>query len=176
MSLETQPRTIQFLKRWLRAGLTDDVIESLSKFPLLSNLTAREIEVFGRFLEKKEVDANVNLFNAGDRGVTLFMLETGSVDILKVLPDGSEKRLTSFTDRSFIGEIALLSDTTRTATARSTSACRMWMLYREDFQGMCSSHPAVGAKLLWSLAAEMGMRLARTNELVAQLVVEGKKN
>lgn len=170
MSVEKEHRR-DFLKRWLRTELSERSVESLSKFPILSDLTAHEIEIFAKFLERKEIEAGVNLFLAGDAGMTLFMLESGAVDILKPLPGGAEKRLTGFTEKSFIGEIALLSEVTRTATARSTSPCRMWLLYREDFQRLCRTVPAIGVKILWSLAAEMGLRLSRTNEMVAHLVM-----
>ena len=175
MSIERERRKLNFVRRWLKVGLSDETVDSLSRFPFLSGLTAHEVEIFGTFLERREIEAGVNLFLAGDRGLTLFMLETGSVDILKPLPDGSEKRLTTFTDKSFIGEIALLSDIARTATARSTAACKLWLLYREDFERLCKLKPPVAIKILWSLAAEMGLRLARTNEMVANLAMERKQ-
>lgn len=171
MSIEQELRAPDFLKRWLRVGLSSPLVDSLAAFPIFSGLTAREIETFGSYLERRDIDANVNLFLAGDPGVTMFLLEEGSVDILKPLPDGTERRLTQFTDRSFIGEIALLSEVTRTATARSATPCRMWLLYRDDFKRLCAIESQTGIKILWALASEMGMRMARTNEMVARLAM-----
>ncbi len=172
MSLEQEGR--RFVSRWLRAGMVDAVVDRLSQFPLLAGLTAREIEIFASYLEPREIPAGINLFLAGDKGVTLFLLESGTVDVLKVLPGGTEQRLTTLTDRGFLGEIALLSDVTRTATARSTSPCHMWLLYRDDFQRLCQGVPEIGVKILWALAAEMGLRLARTNEMVGHLLMDNR--
>jgi ATP-binding cassette subfamily B protein len=119
--------------------------ELLATMPLLSSLhhAARQ-ELAGRFVTMT-CAAGHELFRAGDPGDAFYVIARGRVKIDVSLVDRTLERVLSEGD-SF-GEIALLSDAPRTATARAETPCTLLLLPRAAFAQMVAKHPAVAAQL-----------------------------
>ncbi|NJL24821.1 MAG: cyclic nucleotide-binding domain-containing protein [Calothrix sp. SM1_5_4] len=77
------------------------------------------------------------MFRAGEIGDCLYMVHSGSVDIL----DSDEGHLAALGPGSVFGEIALISDTPRTATARSKSYSDLYALPKSDFLRIVDAYP-----------------------------------
>jgi CRP-like cAMP-binding protein len=58
-------------------------------------------------------------------------------------------------DGEFFGEIALLTDTPRTATIVAKSPVRVLVITGQSFQRLCSETPSMQAKVLQALARRL---------------------
>ena len=74
---------------------------------------------FTRAVKKGEV-----IFKEGDLGTEMFILQEGQVEILKTL-QGVDEQLAVLEKGDFFGEMSLLEDLPRTASARAVSACKL---------------------------------------------------
>ncbi|ORZ32494.1 cyclic nucleotide-binding-like protein [Catenaria anguillulae PL171] len=99
------------------------------------------------------VQSGFYIFKAGDAGTDLFFIKRGSVQILtgdesKVIvtlqpvrrPDA---QLSWIPLRAFFGEIALVEDCTRTATAKTASETQLCALSKPDFLEIMRAYPAM---------------------------------
>jgi voltage-gated potassium channel len=77
------------------------------------------------------------IFRAGDPGDSLYMIHAGQIDILTF----DNKHIASLCEGSVFGEIALISDSPRMATARASSYCDLYALPKKDFQRIIESYP-----------------------------------
>jgi ATP-binding cassette subfamily B protein len=119
--------------------------ELLATMPLLSSLHhAARHELAGRFVTLT-CSAGAELFHVGDPGDAFYVIARGRVRIDVPLIDRNVERVLSEGD-SF-GEIALLSDAPRTASARAVTPCTLLLLPRASFAQMVAKHPAVAARL-----------------------------
>jgi CRP-like cAMP-binding protein len=97
------------------------LIELLSRCDLLRHLPPQEIEIILPSV-RKPLAAGQVFFNAGDPGDILYIVARGEIEILEA--NGSngvppDQPIASLPEGEAFGEMALLSDSPRTATARS---------------------------------------------------------
>lgn len=78
-----------------------------------------------------------DVFLYGERGDALYFIQTGQVDILT--KEG--QCLATLGDGAFFGEMALISDNPRMATARCKNYCDIYILDKKSFNQVLDSHP-----------------------------------
>ncbi len=79
-----------------------------------------------------------NLFNIGEVGDTMYFIHHGEVEIL----GPSEQVFVCLHDGAFFGEMALLLDAPRSATARAKTYCDLFILEKNAFEAVVQKHPA----------------------------------
>jgi len=75
--------------------------------------------------EEVVLDAGAILFNQGDRGDLVYVVEEGGVDIFRVRADGTEEALDTIGAGNYFGEIGPLLNLPRSASARARTKSRL---------------------------------------------------
>jgi len=83
-------------------------------------------------------------------------------------PSG-ERRLITFSQGTFFGEMALLDRERRSATVIADDSLVCYVLIRETFGQLSATHPRIGLAILASLSRELSLRMRRTNRTLAEL-------
>jgi CRP/FNR family cyclic AMP-dependent transcriptional regulator len=122
-------------------------VEALKKAPLFEGLSKKELTELARQSEDLEVPEGHVLTKEGDTGQEFFVLVEGRVEV-----KAKGKSLGDRGDGDFIGEIALLEDTKRTATVTAKTPLRLFVLTRQDFRRLVDQNPDVERKVLQTLA------------------------
>lgn len=68
-----------------------------------------------------EFAAGASIFEQGSRGLVAYVVEEGSVDIVRILADGGEKHLATLGPGQYFGELAPLIGFPRSASARAAT-------------------------------------------------------
>jgi putative ABC transport system ATP-binding protein len=99
--------------------------------------------------EKIELAAGEVLFNQGDRGELVYVVDEGAVEILRVRDDGSMETLNVVNPGSYFGEFSPMFGLPRSATARATTATVVTGYglreFRDRFQVKSAGHILAGA-------------------------------
>lgn len=122
-------------------------VEALKRAPLFEGLSKRELAELARVTEDLQVQPGTVLCREGKRGREFFVIVDGEAEVTK---DG--RRITTRKGGDFVGEIALLMETTRTATVTATTPLRCFILTRGDFRRVLDENPAVQRKVMTALA------------------------
>jgi CRP/FNR family cyclic AMP-dependent transcriptional regulator len=122
-------------------------VEALKAAPLFQGLSKKELTELARQSEDLEVPAGHVLTKEGDTGQEFFVLVEGKVEV-----KAKGKSLGERGGGDFIGEIALLEDTKRTATVTAKTPLRLFVLTRQDFRRLVDQNPDVERKVLQTLA------------------------
>ena len=109
------------------------------------------------------------VFREGEPGVGMYIIRSGGVDIFQRGEDGSEQHLAHLETGDFFGELALLDEAPRSATARATESTELWGIFRPDLMDLIQRDPRLGLKIVLPLARLVGERLRRTNELLKRV-------
>lgn len=146
-------------------------IEFLRAFPFFKNLNNRQIKRIGRILHEREYHENEKLFEYGNPGAALFLVQYGEISI-EIPEEGSSTQVTMLSGATFLGELALLSDEVRTATARAIKKTKCLALYRNDLVALMETDPEIAGEIFRSLASVIGRRLIATTKLINNLKKE----
>jgi CRP-like cAMP-binding protein len=126
---------------------TDQKLELLKRTPLLSDLGRRELEEVERLVDEVDVPAGKVLMREGDAGREFFVLVTGTVAI-----DRGGTRVRTLESGDFFGEIALLAEGPRTATATTEGPATLLVLGHREFHSLMDKYPAIRTCVLDALA------------------------
>jgi CRP/FNR family cyclic AMP-dependent transcriptional regulator len=124
----------------------DQKLELLKRVPLLSGLGKREIEEVGRLAEEIDVANGYVLTREGASGAEFFVIVDGSVRIDR---GGATIRVLGAGD--FLGEIALVDDGPRTATATTEVASKLLVVGHREFHSLMDQFPTIRTSVLRAL-------------------------
>jgi CRP/FNR family transcriptional regulator, cyclic AMP receptor protein len=94
------------------------------------------------------------LFHEGDRGESVYLVETGKVAVRISTPEGALVTVALLGPGSAVGELALVGeDERRTATVQAVEPVVARSLNRREFSELRRQHPSVTEFLVKSLAA-----------------------
>ena len=93
----------------------------------------------------------------------MYIIQEGTVKIYKTLSDGSDKELAILKNGDFFGELALLDESPRSASAVARESSHILGLFRPEFFDILERKPKLGIKVTTKLAQMIGNRLRITN-------------
>lgn len=126
---------------------------------------------------------NTMIFSDCQLGADMFIIQEGSVRISKVV-DGQEVTFAILKKGDMFGEMALLENKPRSASAIAHESCRLMVVNRSNFDHMVATQPQMISKLTTMLADRMWSmyrQLANTQihdlreKLVDQLALQMEK-
>ena len=106
------------------------------------------------------------LFNEGEPGDRMYIVESGKVKLGTTAADGRESLIAVLGPGEQFGELSLFDPGPRTATARALTAATILGLGHDALRPWLTGRPEVAESLLAALA----QRLRRTNDAMADLV------
>jgi CRP/FNR family cyclic AMP-dependent transcriptional regulator len=131
-------------------------VEALKRAPLFEGLSKKELAELARVTEDLMIEPGTVLCREGRVGREFFVIVDGDAEVTK-----GGKKIATRSGGDFVGEIALLTTTTRTATVTATTPLRCFILTQSDFRRVLDENPSVQLKVMKALAE----RLAADSEL-----------
>jgi CRP-like cAMP-binding protein len=122
-------------------------VDLLRNVPLFAECSQKELGQISALADELFQSEGTTLISEGSKGREFFVLVDGSVDVRR-----EGRRLNSLGAPSFFGEIALVSDTPRTATVTASSAVRLLVITAQAFQRLLLDTPSIRPKVLAALA------------------------
>jgi CRP/FNR family transcriptional regulator, cyclic AMP receptor protein len=140
--------------------------ELLSKIALFESLTEEDLDNLTLRLEEVTYEEGQSVFQQGDGGSALFIIEEGAIEI--AYGEGKTKVvLATLFNGQYFGELSLFDDSKpRSATATALKHSELVRLDRDDLVDFVNKKPAAALRII----AEMGERLRQTNELMSRRV------
>jgi CRP-like cAMP-binding protein len=155
----------QMLGRWKSSSSELDRIRFLKTVPFFDQLSNRQLKSVSDIMFERTYDVDESIFEEGQPGAALFLILDGKVAV-EVFRETSTTRLAVLQKGAFFGEMALLDETPRSATARALEPTRTLALYRNDLNGLVHRDAKTACQIYRLLAGMIAERLRLTNELV----------
>ncbi len=131
----------------------------LKQVPIFRDLNHREIKALEKILHRRTYKENEVIFSEDEPGAGMYIIEKGKV-FIKAGKD--EKVLAALSTGDFFGEMALLLESPRTATAVAKSSLKMLGFFQPDLFHLLETKPRTGNKILQRLAQMIAERLRQT--------------
>ena len=141
-------------------------LEALRSVPLFASLTDAAATELRNLLKIEDIPGSTQLFQKGEQGAGMYLIESGRIRISITDEDGHEVTLADLAQGDFFGEMALIDGRNRSADARVIEDARLAVLSRPDFLAFVRANPDVALGMLGALSD----RLRRTDELLRSRV------
>eukprot|EP00906_Rhabdomonas_costata_P014945 RCo021441 len=116
-------------------------IRLISKVPMFEKTSESCRYALAMVLHEEVVGVGHNLVTQGEVATAMYFLTHGMVEVVVAEPTGREKHLATLKEGSWFGEIALMQETTRTASVRAMTGVKVFRLDRRDFHSIAAHYP-----------------------------------
>ena len=141
-------------------------IEFLRDIPFFSNLSKKQVIQVEQILHKRFYSEGECFFELNQPGAALFIVESGKVGIEIPNTEGPPILVAELNTGDFLGELALLDNSPRSATARALEPTMAFSLFRSDLQQFIEGEPEISSLIFQSLSLFVGERLKKTTQLL----------
>lgn len=113
------------------AHLKGKIFISCSLLSLFLQLEMSEVldAMFERKVEEGEI-----VIKQGDDGDFFYVIERGTFEFYVTDDDGNERKVGTYTDSGSFGELALMYNMPRSATAKAATSGSLWVMSRQTFR------------------------------------------
>lgn len=120
----------------------DEKTAILARLPIFAKLDARSLEAIATLARMVSMPAGTVLMYEDEATESFYVIVTGTVHV-----ERNGEFVRSMSDGGFLGEIALVEETTHTATVTCTTACEFVQLGRHEFGRVMARFPDVRTRV-----------------------------
>ncbi|MBI5773199.1 MAG: cyclic nucleotide-binding domain-containing protein [Verrucomicrobia bacterium] len=143
----------------------------LEKSKLFHGLLAEELQTLHRTAHLRKFASGQTIFVEGDPGDGLYVILDGLVKISALVTQQERRVLSHVGPGDFFGEMAVLDDEARSATATAEEDTTVYFLPREELVALLSRSP----KLALTLVREFSLRMREVNRQYIQEVLQAER-
>lgn len=147
----------------------EDIFTLLKQVPIFADLAPKELAEIEKIVHRRKYKKGEAVIRKGDPGLGMYIIVKGSVAIVDEDKRTDQRTLATLDEGSFFGDLALLDEDPRSASAITSVDSNIIGFFRPDFLDLLYRKPKLGIKVLFALAKVIGERLRRTNELLAEI-------
>jgi CRP-like cAMP-binding protein len=125
-------------------------VEHLRNVPLFQSCSQKDLEKIAKAGDEVSMPAGSLIVDQGQTGREAFVILEGSVIVRR-----NGKKISSIGPGNIVGELSLLDHGPRTATVICETDCTFLLLDQRRFLSVIDDVPAIGHKLLASLASKI---------------------
>jgi CRP/FNR family cyclic AMP-dependent transcriptional regulator len=143
--------------------------EILQNVPLFRDLTPKELRILERVVHLRTYQPDETVFTENEPGAGVYVVRSGRVDINLQQGGQSSTLLAELEAGDFFGEMALLGDSARSATAVAREQSELIGFFHPDLLEIINLQPVMGAKITFGLAKTLAERLRYTNAQLREI-------
>ena len=129
-------------------------VELIRQFPIFSKIQPAMQKLLCFSADRLKFDAGQVIFNAGDVGDSAYVIIEGTVEISVPTPSGPIV-INEMGKNDLLGEIAIVGEVPRTATAKALSKLETLKISKELFMKIIHENPDAAIELVKILAARL---------------------
>jgi len=148
--------------------------EALSQVFLFRELTPHEMNTLITISKEKRAKKNEMIFREGDVGDAFYLIVSGSIRISTLVPGVGEEALTILREGEYFGEMSLIDDAPRSASAIANDDTILLLIGKDDFRKLLAQETGIAYKLLWIFTKTLSARLRKTDEQLKSIFAIAK--
>lgn len=150
-----------------------EIEEVFLQMPPFQELSTVNLKAISRLMHNRIYQPGEMIFHQGDPGTGLYIIISGQV-VIKQEEDKKSWDLAKLYTGDFFGELALLDDEVRSATAVALEETEVIVIFKHDLDTFIKNNPKEGTKILKGISRIIAIRLRNLNQEYFQLFKEMK--
>ena len=141
---------------------------ALSNVLVFNGLSRKELREVENIIHRREYHGGEAIFHQGDPGLGMYIIIQGRVQIVNNQDPDNPILYSELGDGDFFGDLALVDEADRSATALASADTRIIAFFRPELKDILTRFPSLGNKILMNLVKVTAKRLRKTNELLIE--------
>lgn len=142
-----------------KSATLNELSDMLSECDLLRDFSYTDVISVARYFNFVEIEENSMIFEEGDAGAFMCIVNSGKVSVLKSNHEGKNVGIATLQTGRTFGEMAVLDGERRSATCIAATDCNLLTLSRDSLDKMLIEVPATAAKIVRAVAISLSRRL-----------------
>lgn len=152
-----------------------EIQDKLSQLPLCQGLLPAQVGVIASIAETRHLPSGQTLFTEGDLGDGLYVVLVGSLSVSKKDRSGVNQPIANVGGGSVLGEMSLINNSARSATAMANTDADLVKIPSEAFTYLLKHDNVTAFKVVYNLAQVMSRRLLLMDEKLVDMMDRGRK-
>lgn len=144
--------------------------EVLSQVYLFRELTPSEMDILISISKEIRAQKDEVIFKEGEIGDAFYLIVSGSIRISTIIPGVGEEALTILREGEYFGEMALIDDAPRSASAIANDDTILLLIEKDNFRKLLAQETDIAYKLLWVFTKTLSARLRKTDEQLKSIL------
>jgi len=144
------------------------LLKMLQGTALFKKLTLTEVKRILSIAREERYSEGQGIFSEGVKALALYIVISGAVKITKRNSRGLEEPLAIIREGEVFGEMALLDEYPRAATASAHRHSVLLRIASEDFKALMEEQGELANKLLWSFVQVLCRRLREADKQIVE--------
>jgi len=140
----------------------------LQQVELFQGLSTDEMIALASSSSSRSFPKNTVVIHENDPADSLFIIESGKVKVYCSDKNGKEFIMNTQGEGDYFGELALLDDSSRSASVRTVEKSTFCIIYKDDFNRVLEEHPSIARKLIRNLSQRVRKLTADVKSLALQ--------
>jgi CRP/FNR family cyclic AMP-dependent transcriptional regulator len=124
----------------------------LQQVEIFQGLSEEELAALAATSSSRSFPKNTVVIHENDPADSLFIIESGKVKVYCSDKNGKEFIMNTQGEGDYFGELALLDDSTRSASVRTVEKSSFCIIFKDDFNRVLDEHPKIARKLIRNLS------------------------
>lgn len=147
-----------------------EVILALKSTPLFHDVPGEGLKRLSDFIQEKRACAGELIFREDDLGDEMYLVRSGKVRIHQELDSGPAV-ISMVEPGGYFGEMAIIDDLPRTASATAEVDSSLLVLHKNDFRAAVQDYPDIAFEVF----REFTRRLRRADRSYRDLLTEARR-
>ena len=149
-------------------------VEILAQIDLFNGLPHAHLRRIVDIGVEEQYRASATIFAELSPGDKFYLIIEGAVRISRIVPGMGEEALAVLRAGNYFGEMSLIDDAPRSATAVCHEKCRLFVVNRKDLEDLLFVDRDLAYELLWNWVRTLSKRLRATNDKMTFLATSSK--
>lgn len=137
--------------------------EVLLSMPPFQHLSSKHLKLLMKVIHNRVYAPNEYIFSQNDPGIALYIVIRGEILITRD-EEGDRFDLALLGHGDFFGELALLDESKRSASAIAMKESQLAVIFRPDLDEFVEAHPKEGVNILRGISTIVATRLRNLNQ------------
>jgi len=151
------------------------IFDVLRAIPIFQGLSSRELRTVQKLVYVRHYADGETIFSTGDPSLGMYIIRSGTVHILREIPEAQSKLIAALTAGEFFGEMGLIDDSPRSATAVAHGNTEAIGFFKPELLNASSRQPELGLKIFLSVAKTLSARLRLTLQELNEIYQKQEK-
>jgi CRP-like cAMP-binding protein len=147
-----------------------EVILALKSTPLFRDVPGEGLKRLSDFIQEKTVRASEVVFAEQDLGDEMYLVRSGRIRVLQAVGD-EQTQVDVVTAGGHFGEMAIIDDRPRSASAVADEDASLLVLHKNDFRAAVMDYPDIAFEVF----RELTRRLRQSDKRYRELMEEARR-